>query len=133
MIVVDANILAYFWLKSPHFEKVASLYQAEPEWITPELCRSEFRSIAAQYLRKGYYSIEEILTIIAHKESKMLGSYLEVESNDVLMLVNQSTCSAYDCEYVALARKFSRPLITFDKKIQTEFPSIAVSVDQFLS
>ncbi len=133
MIVVDANILAYFWLKSPYFEKVAELYNVDPDWTSPELCKSEFRNILAAYLRKGYYTLEETKWLIAQKESKMMGSYLEVDSIEILNLVNQSTCSSYDCEYVALAKKTMRPLITFDKKILQEFPETAFTVDQYIS
>jgi len=133
MIVVDANILAYFWLKSPYFEKVAELYETDPDWTAPDLCRSEFRNIAAAYLRKGLYTLEEVKWLIAQKESRMMGSYLEVDSTEVINLVSQSTCSSYDCEYVALAKKTMRPLITFDKKILQEFPNVANTVDQYIS
>lgn len=133
MIVVDANILAYFWLKSPYFEKVAELYETDPDWTAPDLCRSEFRNIAAAYLRKGLYTLEEVKWLVAQKESRMMGSYLEVDSMEVINLVSQSTCSSYDCEYVALAKKTMRPLITFDKKILQEFPNVANTVDQYIS
>jgi predicted nucleic acid-binding protein len=133
MIVVDANILAYFWLKSPYFEKVAELYETDPDWTAPDLCRSEFRNIAAAYLRKGLYTLEEVKWLVAQKESRMMGSYLEVDSMEVINLVSQSTCSSYDCEYVALAIKTMRPLITFDKKILQEFPNVANTVDQYIS
>jgi predicted nucleic acid-binding protein len=133
MIVVDANILAYFWLKSPYFEKVAELYETDPDWTAPDLCRSEFRNIAAAYLRKGLYTLEEVKWLVGQKESRMMGSYLEVDSMEVINLVSQSTCSSYDCEYVALAKKTMRPLITFDKKILQEFPNVANTVDQYIS
>lgn len=133
MIVVDTNVVAHFWLKSPYFNQVAQLYETDPDWIVPELCRSEFRSVAANYLRKKFYTIEEINWIIFNKENKMLGSYLEVDSVDVMSLVSQSACSVYDCEYVALAKNMGKPLVTFDKKILAEFPNTAVTIDQFLS
>ncbi|MCW5911522.1 MAG: type II toxin-antitoxin system VapC family toxin [Cyclobacteriaceae bacterium] len=133
MIVVDTNVIAYFWLKSPYFDQVVRLYEADPDWIVPELCRSEFRSVAANYLRKGFYTLEEINWIIFNKENKLLGSYLEVDSTDVMNLVSQSACTAYDCEYVALAKSMGKPLVTFDKKILAEFPQAAVTVEQFLS
>ncbi len=133
MIVVDANILAYFWLKSPYFEKVAELYEIDPDWTAPDLCRSEFRNIVAAYMRKGLYTLEEVKWLVAQKESRMMGSYLEVDSTEVINLVSQSNCSSYDCEYVALAKKTMRPLITFDKKILQEFPNVANTVDQYIS
>lgn len=132
MIVVDTNVVAYFWLKSPYFDQVARLYEADPDWIVPDLCKSEFRNIAAGYLHKGFYTLDELNWIIFNKENKLLGSYLEVDSADVMSLVNQSTCSAYDCEFVALAKTMGKSLVTYDKKILTEFPMAAVTVEQFL-
>jgi predicted nucleic acid-binding protein len=132
MIVVDTNVLSCLWFKSPHFEKVAELLKVDMEWVVPDLCRSEFRNVAAAYLRRGYYSLDEINWIIAQKESKMLGSYLDVDSQEVMKLASQSTCSSYDCEFVALAKAMSTHLITFDAKIVREFPGIAILADQYI-
>ncbi len=52
------------------------------------------------------------------------GEYV-VNSLDVLQLVQQSECSAYDCEFVALAKYLCVPLITMDKQILKDFPAIA--------
>lgn len=43
----------------------------------------------------------------------------------VLDLVAASTCTAYDCEFVALAQELRVPLITTDKEILRDFPRIA--------
>jgi predicted nucleic acid-binding protein len=51
----------------------------------------------------------------------------------VLTLTDSSTCSAYDCEFVALAKQLSVKLVTQDKKILREFPDVAVSLDDFLN
>ena len=48
------------------------------------------------------------------------------------MLVNDSKCSAYDCEFVALAQQLNVKLVTEDKKIISEFSDIAVDIDTFL-
>jgi hypothetical protein len=41
-------------------------------------------------------------------------------------------CSAYDCEFVALARDLDVPLITIDKQVIDRFPQVAVSLDAYL-
>ena len=53
-------------------------------------------------------------------------------SLSVLTLVNFSTCSAYDCEFVALAKQFGIKLVTQDKKILRDFPETAISLDIYL-
>jgi predicted nucleic acid-binding protein len=39
--------------------------------------------------------------------------------------VARSKCSAYDCEFVALAQGLKVPLITTDRKLVREFPRTA--------
>ena len=55
--------------------------------------------------------------------------YMSV-SPDVLRLVNESSCSAYDCEFVALARSHGVKLVTMDRKILVDFPDTAVSLEE---
>ena len=40
-------------------------------------------------------------------------------------LVSKSDCSAYDCEFVALARSMGLPLVTEDRSILRDFPGTA--------
>jgi len=53
-------------------------------------------------------------------------------SADVLDLVSQSSCSAYDCEYVALARRLGAKLVTKDAEVIREFPADAIDLDAFI-
>jgi predicted nucleic acid-binding protein len=55
----------------------------------------------------------------------MDGNEQMVDSRAVLRLAMQSRCSAYDCEYVAVAEAAGVPLVTNDRQILKEFPSIA--------
>lgn len=45
--------------------------------------------------------------------------------------VAASPCSAYDCEFVALAADLTVPLVTTDKKLVKSFPDIAIHIDHF--
>jgi predicted nucleic acid-binding protein len=46
--------------------------------------------------------------------------------------VKNSTCSSYDCEFIALAKNLNTKLITMDKKLLSEFRNFAVSLEEFL-
>lgn len=61
----------------------------------------------------------------------MEANEFEVNSTQVMSLVSNSSCSAYDCEFVALADDLNVPLVTFDKKIIREFSNIAISPKEF--
>jgi hypothetical protein len=56
----------------------------------------------------------------------------EVTSNQVLELVNSSTCSACDCEFVALVRDLNVPLLSVDRQILKNFPDTALSLETFV-
>jgi predicted nucleic acid-binding protein len=71
--------------------------------------------------------------IVQEAESLMHNKECEVQSMQVLDLVESSKCSSYDCEFVVLAQQLGIPLVTSDKKLLTEFPSNAVSMDVFIS
>lgn len=64
-------------------------------------------------------------------ELQMVDMEYHVPAADVFDVAAQSTCSAYDCEFVALAKQYNVPLVTVDKKILREFPQTAVSPDLF--
>ena len=44
-----------------------------------------------------------------------------VDSDTVLALAAGSGCSAYDCEFVALAEYLDVPLVSADRKLKAEF------------
>lgn len=132
MIVVDTNILAYLYLPTKFTASVETLIFKEPKWAAPSFWRSEFRNVLAQYFRKKIISFDDAIQIQAEAESLMAGNEFEVNSSDILTLVKRSACSAYDCEFVALASSLKVPLVTADKKIISEFPGVAFSLQQFL-
>ncbi len=126
MIVADTNLIAYLAMPSPYTEAAERLLVSEPEWVAPVLWRSEFRNVLALYLRKGLIRFEQALDIQAEMESLFQGKEYEVASLDVLSLVNQSECSAYDCEFVALAKGLGVRLVTMDRKLAACFPDTAM-------
>jgi predicted nucleic acid-binding protein len=117
VIVVDSNVVAYLYLPGEHTAKAEALLQRDPDWAAPVLWRSEFRNILAGYLRRKTLSFEQACNLQS-----------EVESAAVLELVSDSNCSAYDCEFIALAAKLQVKLVTMDAKLLKTFPKHAVSL-----
>jgi predicted nucleic acid-binding protein len=63
---------------------------------------------------------------------KDLGAHeFTVPTERILKLVLASDCTAYDCEYVALAQDLKVPLVTTDKQIIRAFPKTAVALEKF--
>ena len=129
MIVVDTNVVSYQYLTGERSQQAEQLLSLDPHWCAPALWRSEFRSVLSLYLRKGLLTLAEVLRIVEQAEELLGDHEYEVPSADIMQLVNQSECSAYDCEFVALAKYLGVPLVTADKKLLREFPTIAKSLE----
>jgi predicted nucleic acid-binding protein len=133
MIVADTNIISHLFLPTDYSEKASRLYLQDAEWVAPSLWRSEFRNVLALYIRQQILSLSEALAIQEEAEALMADHEFTVTSVQVLTLTDSSQCSAYDCEFVALAKQLSVKLVTEDKKILREFPEVAISLDDFLN
>jgi len=132
LIVVDTNIIAHLYLSSRHSPQAELVLQKDCEWAAPTLWRSEFRNVLALYLRKALVDVPTAWTIMDAAEARMSGFEYEVISSEVLQLAAQSGCSAYDCEFVALAKNLGVQLVTVDNQVLTQFPESAVSPEKFL-
>ena len=129
MIVVDANVISYLYLSGERSHQAEQLLSLDPHWCAPVLWRSEFRSVLSLYLRKNLLTLEVVLHILEQAEDLLSDNEYEVPSAQIMQIVNSSSCSAYDCEFVALARYLGVSLITADKRLLREFPQIAKSLD----
>jgi predicted nucleic acid-binding protein len=128
VIVVDSNVLAYLYLPCEYTAAAEALLEKDPDWGAPILWRSEFRNILAGYLRRKVISFEQANSLQREAESLLMGSEFEIDSLGVLELVRDSDCSAYDCEFVALANKLDTRLVTMDKKLLRAFPQWAIAL-----
>lgn len=128
MIVVDTNIVAYLYLPGEFTAAAETLLEQDAAWAAPILWRSEFRDILAGYMRRGNMTFEQAYAIQSEAEDLLRGAEYEVESLGVLELVRDSQCSAYDCEFVALAMKLGTRLVTMDGKLLRAFPDTAVAL-----
>lgn len=125
-IVVDTNVLAYYWLPGAHTETAIGLRRATDLWYAPKLWRSEFRNVLAGFLRHGNLSLSQAQATMKAAEAALSDCEWEVSCVRVLDFVSQSDCSAYDCEFIALAAAMNIPLVTEDRRILSDFPTIAV-------
>ncbi|MCP4603578.1 MAG: type II toxin-antitoxin system VapC family toxin [Proteobacteria bacterium] len=132
MIIVDTNIIAYLYITGERTSQAEQLLTQFPHWNAPVLWRSEFRNVLSLYLRNQILQVDDVLLILQQADELLHGNEYQVPSTRIMQLVSTSICSAYDCEFVALAQYLDLPLVTADKKILREFPNIAMSLDTFL-
>jgi predicted nucleic acid-binding protein len=132
VIVVDTNVICYRWISSPHNAAAETALAKDPHWIAPFLWRSEFRTIVALAIRRNTVTIDTAFEIVRRAEASLEHNEFVVSSDAILQLVARSNCTAYDCEFVALAQAEGVQLVTADRQILRKFPEVAISLNKFV-
>ena len=133
MIIVDTNIIGYLYLTSDRSAQAEQALLKDPAWSAPLLWRSELRNVLARYIRNRLLSLEDALQIMDEAVNLMQDREYEVSSFQVLELTVASTCSAYDCEFIALAKDLNIPFVTVDQQVLAQFPRTAVSLEEYIA
>jgi len=119
-------------MASPHSAAADAAWAKDAHWIVPIRWRSEFRNALAESIRRRSLTAEEAIAIANLGEAMLNQKAFTVSTSAVLQLVSRSRCSAYDCEFVALAHAEGVRLLTVDRQILQEFPEVAISLQAFL-
>lgn len=133
MIVVDTNVVVYLFIRGERTALARELLRLDNHWVLPPLWRSEFRNAVIQSARQRVISFDDARHIAERAEAMFGSQEIEVDAQPVIDLAAASTCSGYDCEFVALARALGTILVTVDRRILRDFPGVAVALDQYVS
>lgn len=125
MIVVDTNVIAYLYLPGDQTSAAEALYWQDSDWVAPLLWQSELRDVLATQIRAQRLRLDDARAIQHQAEQLLLQKAYAVDSGEVLRLAAESGCSAYDCEFVALAEYLRIPLVTADERLARSFPEHA--------
>lgn len=131
MIVVDTDVISYFWLEAGRTKAARAARERDDDWHAPHLWRSEFRNVLYQHMAHRGLSLADALRIAETVETDMEGATYTVASADVLRLAREAGHPAYDCEYVALAQELDVTLVTGDEAVADLFPETAVLLEDF--
>jgi predicted nucleic acid-binding protein len=132
VIVADTNLLVYLRVGGAHRDAAEAVFRRDPVWAMPVLWRSEFRSALVGLLRAGAFGLDEATALVRDTEELMAASEYDVVGHHVLALAADSGCSAYDCEFVALAEDLGVPLVTTDRQLLRAFPERAIAPGAFV-
>lgn len=133
MIVVDTNVVASLLLATTHTGQAEDALRRDPEWAAPLLWRSELRNVLASLVRAQRLSLPAAIAMAEVAESLLRGKEYSVPSDEVLDAARASGCTAYDCEFVVLARSAGCPLVTLDRAVIRAFPDVALALNEFIS
>lgn len=76
---------------------------------------------------------ETACAIQSQAEQLLASNEFDIDSISVLTQANDSGCSAYNCEFISLAKALNSKLITSDKKLKAAFPQIAMDAGTYMS
>lgn len=131
MIVVDTNVIAYLFLPSEFSAAARRVYELDSRWVAPLLWRSELRNVLSVSVQQADLILQDALEVMEAATDLMRGGEYEAPSDLVLQLAADSRCSAYDCEFVALALELDVGLVTEDRRIHRAFGDTAVRLREF--
>lgn len=131
MIVADTNLLVGLYLPSAVTGIAEQVLDKDPVWSVPLLWRSEFRNVLATGMRAGRLEFDLALEVLEAAGQLVRDNEYAVPDERVLALAAASGCSAYDCEFVALAEGLNVLLVTSDRQVLKAFPKRAMAPEVF--
>ena len=133
MIVVDANVLAFYLIEGKRTTEANALREMDAEWIVPAFWCIEFQSILWKYARFGGMPVEKTLALLDQALELLSANEATPPPEMVLRDALNWGITVYDAQYVSLARQFGVRCVTEDVPVQKACPEIAVSLDAFLN
>jgi predicted nucleic acid-binding protein len=131
MIVADTSLIASLLLSTAATKVAEAVLENDPEWVAPSLWRSEFRNVLATQIKVLGLPVDDAVALFEKAEEVVGEPAMEAETQEILRLAHGKKLSAYDAEYVALARILKIPLVTFDTGILKAASQDAISPKSF--
>ena len=126
MMVVDTNAMVYLLTGTGPGEEAARHLSKDPEWAAPSILVSELRNVVAGLVRAGRMDMADAVEICRDAQ-EILGDRVAVlPSEPVLEEALNRGLSAYDAEFLVLARLLNVSLLTADRRLQEASPDVAV-------
>ncbi|MSR20508.1 MAG: PIN domain-containing protein [Gemmatimonadetes bacterium] len=127
MIVVDTNVMVYLLAgEGPRADRAADLLLRDPEWAAPPILLGELRNVLAGSVRRGLVALPDALSM-QDDAALILGDRTAgVDGAAVLRAALDLGLSAYDAEFVVLARTLGVALITEDREVLLAAGDVAV-------
>ena len=128
MIVVDTNVMVRLVVGGADGIEAALLFERETEWAAPGILLSELRNVLVGFVRRGAVTSEQARAMSDDAALVLGGRIAGVAGNQVIDVALECGLTAYDAEFVALARALGVPLATLDNEILHGAPDVAVSL-----
>lgn len=132
MIVVDTHLAVCLLLPGNADRRAEEVLLRDSRWVVPGLLFWEFSNVLAGHLRRGLMHLKDAVAYASEAEAILEWVPFCPTRERILELSLDSGCTAYDCEFVALAELLGVPLVTTDPKVLQAFPGLAISPSAYL-
>jgi predicted nucleic acid-binding protein len=131
MIVVDTNVIAYALIEGTHTALARRVWNRDPVWCLPDLWRHEYLNVLATYVRQQGTSLRRATQLWIQATRLLAGCARPVDMPLALQLAVDHHISAYDAQFIALARALGVACVTEDQRLLKTFSGEAVSMEHF--
>lgn len=132
MIVVDTNVVVHLITDGRASEDAEALFEEDNDWAAPRILMSEFRNVLLGMMRRGGITSDRAKVMSDRAAEVLADRITPVDSAQVLDVAMEYDLTAYDAEFVALARTLDVPLVTLDGGILEGAPDVAMRPRAFL-
>lgn len=132
MIVADANLLVYRYVRGPFSTLADAANAKDPDWRVPPFWRCEFTSALLKMIRGAALAEGDARSAIADAERHMTGRDVPVPQERALLTAARFGTSAYDAQYVTLAEMLGVRCVTADRPLIAKAPSACILLHDFV-
>lgn len=125
MIVVDTNVMTSLVVDGENAVDSTALLEHDAEWAAPTILISELRNVLLGFVRKGNLTPDQAKAMCDDAALVLGGRIISVSGSRVIDTALECGLTAYDAEFVVLARALRIPLATSDRAILAGAPDIA--------
>ena len=126
MIVVDTNVMVHLVVGGEQGAGAARLLREDGEWAAPGILVSELNNVLVGFVRRGAITADQALAMSGDARGVLGNRVAAVPGQQVISVALECGLSAYDAEFVVLARSLGVRLITLDQAILAGAPDVAV-------
>ena len=126
MIVVDTNVMVRFVVGGRRGADAARLFLRNPEWAAPMILMSELTNVLLGFVRRGSMTRDQAKAMCDDAATVLGPRVVSVSADQVMDVALECGLTAYDAEFVVVARELGVRLATGDRAILKGAGDVAI-------
>jgi predicted nucleic acid-binding protein len=132
VIVADTNLIVETVLPGDGHVLAVEVAARDPEWVAPALWRSELRNVLVTSMRVRGLKLRDAVAAFEAADQIVTDFDVEEFAEACLALAARGRISGYDAEFVFVAERLGKPLVSSDRKLAKAFPGRVLSPEEFV-